>query len=125
MSPVLPTRTTSAGDTRQLNFQWSFDPVPELQEAEEVLPLASVDDPMGLARLGANWRAPTMGGGRSRWRSTVDMGDVKPGVFVAVVAEKEDEYSFEVEGKELWLGRVSQRGAFFLVVLCFPRRGDP
>ncbi len=78
------------------------------EETPEVeIPQESDDDPMGLARLAENWRPPTMARGRSRWTSTVDLSDLEPGVFAAVVAEAEDEYSFEVEGKQLWLGRVS------------------
>ena len=87
-----------------------MDPVEPLVDDEPVEPSPppNAHDRMGLARLAQMWMPTMFTAGRTRWKTTVDMSDLQPGVFAAVVAEEADEYSFEVEGKELWLGRVSQ-----------------
>lgn len=60
------------------------------------------DDVYGLEVLEAGWQGPALG----RVKPTVDVNGLCVGKYVVLLAPRQDEYTFTVEGQPLWLGRV-------------------
>lgn len=91
---------------KRLEMQWILDaPTRDAEELEPVSPTSQDDrDPMGLDELRAGWVPPALGRGRSR--RLYSLAELQRGMFVAVLTEADDEYSFEVEGRLVWLGKV-------------------
>jgi hypothetical protein len=80
-----------------------FDPAALNQSPERPPPDI---DPYGIEALRRTWRPPTLGG----VRATASMDDLQVSKYVVVLTDKRDDFTFEVEGKLMWLGRVSRPG---------------
>ena len=84
-----------------MDFEWRLPekygdaPLPASPPEED-------NDPYGLNQLLEGWQRPAIG----RVRPDVDTSSLSPGKFVVMKADEDDNYTFEVEGVKLWLGRV-------------------
>lgn len=90
-----------------MDFAWRLDATPQDTAALAVTmdnPTEVEDEDLyGLEVLEAEWQGPAIG----RVKPTVDVNCLSVGKYVVLVAPGPDEYTFTVEGQQLWLGRVS------------------